>query len=189
MTELNRTTQWMETHAGKQLYLPVTEDMIEIEDIAHALSMQCRYAGHTKQFYSVAEHCCLVSDWVWRKLKGEMGHDRRCSTALAALMHDASEAYLVDIPKPIKPYLTNYAELEQQIEVVVADKYGFEYPYAKLIKEADVRILLDERAQLFDWSGHDWELPVSEPLGVHIDALSPQQAKAQFLERFHDYAS
>lgn len=182
-----RTTQWMETHAGKQFFLPVTEEMIDIEDIAHALSMQCRYAGHTKRFYSVAEHSCLVSDWVWRNSLHLDNEAHRIKTALAALLHDASEAYLVDIPKPIKPYLANYRELEEQIEVVIADKYGFEYPYANMIKEADVRILLDERAQLFDWSGHDWELPVSEPLGVHIDALSPREAKAQFLERFKDY--
>lgn len=175
-----RTTQWMETHAGKQLFLPVTEEMLDIEDIAHALSLQCRYAGHTLVFYSVAEHCCLVSDYIWRQTKDK-------KHALGALLHDASEAYLVDIPKPIKPYLTNYKELEAQIEEVLAAKWGVEYPWTNLTKEADVRILLDERAQLFEWSGHDWELPVTEPLGVRIDKLSPQEAKAQFLERFHDY--
>lgn len=188
MTDLTRTTQWMETHAGKQLFLPVTEDMIDIEDIAHALSFQCRYAGHTLRFYSVSEHCCLISDYVFRNSPNLEPNERR-KLALQGLMHDASEAYLVDIPKPIKPFLTNYRELEQQIEVVVADKYGFEYPYHSVVKEADCRILLDERAALFNWSGHDWELPVDKPLGVHIEALAPYEAKAEFLKRFHDYAS
>jgi len=181
MDDMSKTTLWMETHAGKRLSLPVTPEMLDIEDISHALSFQCRYAGHTNRFYSVAEHCCLVSDYVFR-------HTKDARHALAALLHDASEAYLVDIPKPIKPYLANYAELEQQIEIEVAKKWNVDYPWSALIKQADCRILIDERRELFHDTGFDWGLPVDEALGVQVEGLEPRFAKAQFLERFHDYA-
>lgn len=185
---LERTTQWMETHTGMKLFLPVTAEMLNIEDIAHALSLQCRYAGHTNEFYSVAEHCCILADYVWRYSRG-FDHKQRKRLALSALLHDASEAYLVDIPKPIKPYLSNYKELEQQIEGVLAEKWDLVYPWTPMLMRADCRILLDERKALFNWSGLDWELPVDEPLGVTIKAWSWKDAKAAFLERFEDYGA
>lgn len=103
-----------------------TESMIAIEDIAHALTYQCRFGGHLPKFYSVAQHslnCSYLIDEPELKL--------------AALLHDASEAYLLDIPKPIKSGLTNYKEIEDGLMKVIANKFGFEYPVHKKVKEAD----------------------------------------------------
>ncbi len=106
-----------------------TIDMINIEDIAHSLSMQCRFAGHLPTFYSVAQHSCLTSDLVTPTHK------------LAALLHDASEAYLLDIPSPIKAHLTNYKTLEDNLMNLIAEKFDFAYPLNSLIKDADKEML------------------------------------------------
>ena len=110
-----------------------TEEMISIIDIAHSLSRQCRFAGHLPEFYSVASHsincASLFADPELR---------------LTALMHDASEAYLVDIPRPIKPILTNYKDLEDKMMHVIAERFGFIFPFPKEIHEADNYILQKE---------------------------------------------
>lgn len=93
-----------------------TEEMICIEDIAHALSNQCRFGGHLPVFYSVAQHSIIMSDKMHESHK------------LAALLHDASEAYLLDIPRPIKKGLSNYKEIEDKLMTAIAAKFGFEYP-------------------------------------------------------------
>ena len=176
----SKTTLWQEVHTGKKIYLPITPDMIDIEDISHALAHQCRYGGHVLSFYSVAEHSCHIADHVFR-----VSNDKK--HALSALLHDASETYLIDVPKPVKMQLTNYVELEEQIEGVIAEVFDLNYPWSDLIKEADCRILMDERAALFHPSGHDWHLPVDGPLGISIKAYHPYSAKERFLERFHRY--
>lgn len=106
-------------------------DDIDIRDIAHSLSHQCRFAGHTKKFYSVAQHCIFTM----KKVSDE--------NRLEALLHDASEAYLLDIPTPIKKQLTGYAEAEERIMKLVAEKFGFNWPMSEDVKAAD-RIMLQE---------------------------------------------
>ena len=107
-----------------------TMDMICIEDIAHALSYQCRFGGHLPKFYSVAQHslnCSYLMDN--KELK------------LAALLHDASEAYLLDIPRPIKQSLSNYKEIEDGLMKLIAEKFGFEYPLHSEVKKIDELML------------------------------------------------
>lgn len=109
-----------------------TEDMICIEDIAHALSMQPRFGGHLPSFYSVAQHsasCCALAE-----------HPHK----LAALLHDASEAYLLDIPRPIKNRLANYKEIEHGLMLVIAKKFGFEWPLHQQVKDIDELMLQTE---------------------------------------------
>src|SRR5258706_13895138 len=90
---------WIETYSGKQFHILDPQlDEIELYDIAHALSMQCRYTGHCESFYSVAEHCVIVSMLVPKEM------------AIAGLFHDASEAYLTDEVSPVKPHLINNSE-------------------------------------------------------------------------------
>lgn len=106
-----------------------TEDMICIEDIAHALSMQPRFGGHLPSFYSVAQHsasCCALAEKEYR---------------LAALLHDASEAYLLDVPRPIKRRLANYMEIEHNLMQVIATKFGFEWPLPEAVKAIDEQML------------------------------------------------
>lgn len=114
------------------IYLNVlspTEDMITIEDIAHGLSHQCRFGGHTKKFYSVAEHSIKVSILLPEEHR------------LAGLLHDASEAYLADIPSPIKKHIPGYLEMENSLMTVIANKFGFQWPLHDLVKDADKKML------------------------------------------------
>lgn len=174
---MNRHGDWMQTFTGRQFWpLDPRTDEIDIRDIAHALSMQCRYAGHVEDFYSVAEHSCHVSDVVART------HPEH---ALAALLHDASEAYLVDVPKPIKRFLAGYDVMEQNLMTAIFHKYEIQGPLPDIVKHIDERILNDERNQLMavppaKWAGNP------EPANVEMLCLSPKGAERAFLSRFHD---
>lgn len=170
---VERKGDWIQTFKGNQFWpLDPRADEIDIEDIAHALSNLCRYGGHTKRFYSVAEHCVLVSYKVPKEY------------ALDALLHDASEAYLIDVPRPIKQFLFNYKEIEAEIEKEVARKFGLEWPWHQSVKDADDRILNDERDQLMMYPPIPWG-GKTVPLGVMCMGWDQQLAKAEFLARFH----
>jgi hypothetical protein len=134
-----------------------------IEDIAHALSNLCRFNGHTLKFYSVAEHSLLVSQMVPEKHR------------LAALLHDASEAYLADVPSPVKQLLPRYYEIEYKLMEVIAGKFGFEYPLHEHICDADTAILEAE-----------WELMMTGTAGVH-KPKEPVAARLEFLLAFDLY--
>lgn len=128
------TPNCIRTFTGK--YVNVFEptiDMICIEDIAHALSNQCRFGGHLPRFYSVAQHsimCCELADSEYK---------------LQALLHDASEAYLLDIPRPIKHGLSNYKVIEDRLMTLIAEKFGFDYPLHEQVKH------IDEVVLRFEW--------------------------------------
>jgi hypothetical protein len=127
------TPNCIRTYTG--LYFNIlepTEDMICIEDIAHSLSMQCRFAGHLPVFYSVAKHSLMCVNAVSEQNK------------LAALLHDASEAYLLDIPSPIKPHINNYKEIENNIMKLIAKKFGFLYPLVQEVRDIDATVLIWE---------------------------------------------
>lgn len=159
---------WIQTYTGKQFWPlnPKIED-INIFDIAHALSMNCRFNGHCKRFYSVAEHSVLVSLY--------------CDNELDGLMHDASEAYLPDIARPIKNYFQDFKLTEKQLLKRIYKRYNI-ISNAQT-KEIDVRILLDEKNQIMSNSPDDWGID-NKPLGVQIRCWLPTQAKDEFLKRF-----
>lgn len=160
------TPDCIRTFSGKYVNVfEPTSNMICIEDIAHALSHQCRFAGHTYKFYSVAEHSVLCSNFVLDSKQH----------AFAALMHDASEAFLVDIPSPIKKRLLNYKELEDNLMALIAKKYGFQFPFHPNIKEIDEKMLQAE-----------WETVVLKGGGYRfIKAHDPATAKQLFLNKFN----
>jgi len=170
---------WIQTYTGKRFYLiNPTPDMIDIEDIAHALSNVCRFAGHIKKFYSVAEHSVFVSRMCEKEHK------------LAGLLHDASEAYIADIASPFKPFLTNYKELEHNVMLVIAEKFGFEYPFDNDVHESDVYMLKMEAQELLnhkaEWSYENrYATPnKKEKYGVYPRGLIPSDAKDAFLFQF-----
>lgn len=159
------------TFTGKKFWAldPRSED-VDIIDIAHALSHACRYAGHCKQFYSVAEHCVLMA----QKAKAHK---------MWALLHDASEAYICDIPSPIKPFLSNYKEIEYGIMNAVCIKFNIEKEMPPEVKELDSRILQDEAIQCFD---HDlFQKTDKVPLDVVIKFMPPLEAKKAFIDVFN----
>ena len=149
-------------------------DDIHIETIAHALSNQCRFGGHCSEFYSVAQHSILVSYLCDR---GE---------AMYGLLHDASEAYLVDIPSPLKHcgLFDGYLLVEQKLQALIQKKFGLREELPKSVKEADLVALSTERRDLmFPWVSEIWaDLPV--PDQQRIVTLSPASAKRAFLNRY-----
>jgi hypothetical protein len=172
-------SDWMQTASGRAYWPadPSHED-VDINDIAHALSMLCRYGGHSRWFYSVAEHSVLVS----RMVPPEW--------ALHGLLHDATEAYLVDVPRPIKRHLTNYKELEQRNWVAICDAFGMDPTMPDCVHDADSAILLAEKDVLMGPTpeGHVWfaESHKYTKPDVEIVGFTPTLARQFFLERFHD---
>lgn len=164
MENLN-TPNCIRTNSG--IYMNVFEptiEMINIEDIAHSLSNQCRFAGHLPKFYSVAQHSILCSSLVDKRDK------------LEALLHDASEAYIIDIPTPIKAGLTNYKEIEDKLMRLIAQKFNFNYPLGDAVKKVDKKMLH------FEWD----HLMLEIPLEYGFISLSPTSAKQEFLNEFYD---
>lgn len=162
----------MQTYTGRQFYPldPRPED-VDVVDIAHSLSMQCRYNGHVQKFMSVAEHCVLVSRLV------DPEH------ALWALLHDATEAYVGDMVRPLKLHMPEYRAVEDQVMVAIAQKFGIDPVMPPEVKDADSRILLDERAALLGPPAANWNI-AGEPFGVEIPAWDPATAELEYLLRF-----
>lgn len=144
-----------------------TLEMVCIEDIAHALSNQCRFGGHLPEFYSVAQHSVVMCEKVNTKHK------------LAALLHDASEAYLLDIPRPIKGGLSNYKEIENNLMSLISEKFMFQYPLHEKIKEVDEYMLQ------WEWS----RLMLRKDVFPKIECWSPTYAKERFLSAFEILAN
>lgn len=171
---------WIETVSGISFeFLEPKPEQIDIEDIAHALSMTCRYTGHCREFYSVAEHSSLCSLLLPPELK------------LAGLLHDASEAYITDVASPIKAHLSNYQAIEDGIMEVVAKKFGFEYPLHPAVKYVDLVMLSTEAWHLMGGQGKNWDLWEyrKRPLvsvGLKPFCLDPKGAKELFMKTYRD---
>ena len=99
---------------------------IDIRDIAFALARMPRFGGHTNEFFSVARHSVAVHNMM-----------QTDELRLCALLHDASEAYLIDIPSPIKQHLPEYKTIENGLMYVIAEKFGFQWPLPQIVKDAD----------------------------------------------------
>ncbi|WP_312414145.1 hypothetical protein [Shinella sp.] len=170
-----RQGDFMQTATGRKFWpLSPRADEVFIEDIAHSLALQCRYAGHCLRFYSVAEHSVLIA----RHLRDQYGEQ----TALWALLHDASEAYLVDVPRPVKPYLTGYKDAEANVMAAVCDRFGLSREMPAAVHEADNRIIADELVNLVPM---DWHARYAgKELGVHLRYWSPEQAREEFMATF-----
>ncbi len=163
---------WIQTYTGEKFY-PTDPDSEEvcIFDIAHALSNTCRFSGHCEIFYSVAQHCVLGS--------------YHCDDALWFLLHDAAEAYLVDLPRPIKKCFPVFEELENKILEAIAEKFNLDYPFPDCVHVTDNRMLQTERKHLLGpapalWKSEDDFLAYD----IEIERWTPAYAERQFLERF-----
>ena len=184
---------WIQTYTGQKFYpLRPTADQIHIRDIAHALSCTARFGGHTREFYSVAQHSVEV-------LKYVSNHDHApvsagTGTLLHALLHDAAEAYLGDLPRPIKHLHTfgaAYKEAENTIMAAVCERFGLNPQTPEIVEHGDAAILATEKRDLFDWhptlEDDDWlhGKEQCEPVGWHIHAMPPQDAEFEFLRMWY----
>jgi hypothetical protein len=171
-----RRGDWIQTYSGRQFWpIDPRPDEVDIEDIAHALSMQCRYAGHCLAFYSVAEHCVHLARHVSAPAKRW------------ALLHDAAEAYLVDVPRPVKPHLYGYKSAEARVMQAIAKRFGLDGECPREVDEADRRILVDEALQIMAPPPVPWAaIDGLKPLGVKLALWPPHVAREEFLTLFAD---
>lgn len=167
-----RTGDWMQTASGREFWpLDPRPEEVYIGDIAHALSNLCRYAGHTRAFYSVAQHSVLVA----RNLPDEL--------RLWGLLHDAPEAYVVDIPRPLKPFLTGYATIEARVMGCIQKRFGLSDPMPKEVKRVDAAILGDEAVALMMPPPRPWRLAEPRP-GIAIHPWPQERAYREFMAEF-----
>lgn len=161
----------MQTATGG-MYWPIDprpED-VNVIDIASSLSKLCRFGGHCKRFYSVAEHAVLVSYVVPPEL------------ALEALHHDDTEAYLVDVPRPLKRWIPGYQEIEHQNWVAIAQHFGLPLELDKRVKEADNTVLLAEKEANMLPSPQAWK-ELGKAAKVKVQCLPPDEACKLYLDR------
>lgn len=156
----------MLVHSGIlfDVFNPNSDD-IKINDIAHALSNICRYGGHSPKFYSVGQHsvlCSLVPGTYQEQME--------------ALMHDSSEAYLADMPRPIKRNLSEYIRVENNLLEIIFKKFGLTFPLTERVHKIDNDILEFEYISFFDDTDNN----------PNFDFWTPEKTKSAFLERYKE---
>jgi len=160
---------FIHTWTGGVFYLtdPRPEEVF-IEDIAHALSLQCRFNGHIAEHYSVAEHSIMVSNIAEEETKDYQ-------LALTALLHDSAEAYLGDVVSPLKKLLPEYRVFEALVESCVALRFSLSYPFPEVIHRADKKALEQEFRFL---------APFTKAGEYSFCPLLPKSAEKEFLARY-----
>lgn len=176
-----RFGDWMVTFTGKRYWPldPRPED-VSIEDIAHHLSLICRFGGACRTFYSVAQHSTLLSE-----VAEENEHD--FEFIKWCLLHDAAEAYIGDMVRPLKKQLQEYDELDDRNLNVIATKFGLAWPVPSEVKELDNALLFEEARFLLRTGSDGWSGRPEKKLDLvefNFNPLPPQIAKFEFLKRF-----
>lgn len=172
-------SSWMQTFTGRKFHFTRhTPEDIDQLDIAHALAQLCRYNGHTLRFYSVAEHCVLLSYAVSPE------------NALHALLHDATEAYVGDVIRPLKRLLPMYRDMESLIWFSIATHFNISPEMPAEVLEADTRMLLNERIVLMRPSPEPWSIehlsPVVLPDGYAPCGWAPGLAEQHYHARLKE---
>ena len=157
----------IETSTGRDVdILNITPDMVCLEDVASSLSKICRYNGHVPSFYSVAEHSVRVAAWI-----ESQGYNNE--VVLTGLLHDAAEAYVGDMMRPLKkvPAMAEvFVPIENSVHRVVHSKLGGVYPHPDIVHVAD-------REQ------YDWEVR-NVRTGTHM-GVPPTSAYAAFVNMYN----
>ena len=168
------------TYTGIAFYpLEPKAEQLNILDIAHGLALTCRYAAQVPKFYSVAEHSVLVCNLLEKRFPGDKALHRW------GLMHDASEAYLGDMPRPLKDVDEFYQELEAKLMLVIAKHFKLSPRLQpKEAHSADIDIFLKEREVI--WGTVDWwnTAPAPQDVTMKIRSIPPRRAEKRFLATF-----
>lgn len=166
------------TFSGKSYdFLDPKPEQIDIQDIAHALSMTCRYNGHSAEFCSVAEHSVLVSCLI---------EAYEPTYTFEALMHDAAEAYVGDVITPLKRLLPDFQAIELLCEETIEQKFSLALDWREKTKAADRLAYNIERLNLFPHlvDAHpEWEVP-ERLRNTKPYCLPPEKAESLFLTRY-----
>ena len=168
---------YVSTFLGNRFFLtnPHIDD-VDVEDIAHGLAYQCRFNGQTREFYSVAQHSLMVMSLVPQELQ------------FSALLHDAAEAYLGDMVKPLKNLFPEFSVIEARVMEIIGHRFGLDLTHLDpAIKQADLIALATEKRDLMPHSVETWSyLQGVFPLPLTIQAMNPQEAKIAFLDAFNE---
>jgi 5'-deoxynucleotidase YfbR-like HD superfamily hydrolase len=164
--EKNNLDGCIRTYTGKKfdLYNP-TPEMIDIKDIAKGLSYNSHFGGQTPRFFSIAEHSLMVS---WRMVRD---YANRPDLLLLGLLHDAAEAYVGDMIKPIKVNEPTFVELENGILRAVCEKWELDYEDLKIVKQYDNEVQEREWANFYNISND-------------LKYMNPDMALNEFLGSF-----
>lgn len=165
------------THEGHYFNFRTPEtSKFSVRTIAHALSNLCRFNGHTRVHYSVAEHCVRVS--------------RLCPDEhrLAGLLHDAAEAFIGDVASPLKQLLPDYQVVEQRVEAEIFKRFGLPAELHPSVKHADLVMLATERRDLMPSNGGEWGVlnGIEPDQWVLKTPWGPTEAYARFLTTYRD---
>ncbi len=176
----------IQTFSGRRVN-PFAPDpsQIVIDDIAHALANQCRFGGHCRSFYSVAQHSCLLADLA-------AAEDSDEADQLWALLHDAAEAYLVDLPHPLKHRSElgeRFREIEEPLQRIIMERFGLPPLPPTHLKEIDRALLAAEKAALLPPAWEWPELEGVEAVAIEIDPWPPARAAQELRARFADLDS
>ena len=165
---------WILTHSGKHFdFANPQPDQIDLLDIAQGLANECRYAGQSRVFYSVAQHCVIAS------------HIVSPDHAIEALLHDAAEAYCKDIPKPLKRLLPDYQAVEARVDAAIREKFRLPATQSGQVKRADLILLATERRDLMPADDTPW--PILDgvvPLERKIIAAHTGRSLSMFIRRW-----
>lgn len=179
---LAQSRLWTQTFTGQQFFFHSPEThKYNLRDIGQALSQICRFGGASTFHYSVAQHSILMADKMYEIHKSS-------ALALDCLFHDAAEAYVGDMKKPIKVQIPKFGEIEGRIDRAIRRRFGLLgliQPENALTKEYDMRIISDERRQVMQACDHDWFLGDFDPLGVNIVSHNPLDMRETWLQRVH----
>lgn len=169
-------TTWLETYVGNRFhFFNIIAASIDIRDIAHALSLMCRFCGHTSQFVSIGVHSINVMALVSDKSK------------LAALLHDSAEAYIGDISRPLKASLPEINLIEKDIRDAIFNKFNVVgYDEAEIQKADDIMLATEAKHFMTHWE--EWGLK-EQPIELSRELLYDWQAPAIekiFLQKFNE---
>lgn len=182
---------WIQTFTGRQFFpLDPRADDVCLPDVAHALANVCRFNGHVRRFYSVAEHSVRVSILAERLASEAAAEFDPKAAARWGLLHDATEAYVCDLARPLKqaPEFAAYREAEKNLERVIAEAFGLLLPMPVHVRIADEVMLATEKVELLGREPASWG-PLPEPLPPHLRlplgsfGWDPTFAEGAFLTR------
>lgn len=177
----SRKYGFIETSDKTKFYFgDLTNNEYRIQDISIGLARETRFSGHyirTIPFYSVAEHSVHMARWCLVNEKQKY--------ARAALMHDASEAYLKDLTRPLKCTQPAYKPMEKVVSAAIAKTFGVKHMDSPFIKKLDEQMLNTEREQIMAPTDNIWNTEhVGKLMGVKIRGWLPQKADVEFLKMF-----